>query len=137
MPPWTCPNNKCAHNKQLRPGQPCPLCGKEAKEFKFQEFGDLLKEKSKFKKSIERTKNHKRNLEKAKFCPKCGSPNVDFLVYYNPSIWRCFQCGYEGTFLLEGAALAAKIQAHYQKSLERAHKSSAHKEDETTSVKLA
>jgi len=55
MPSWTCPNPKCKYEEQLQSGQHCPLCGKEAKEFEFSEFGNLLREKWNFKKSIERT----------------------------------------------------------------------------------
>jgi len=56
MPSWTCPNPKCKYEEQLQSGQHCPLCGKEAKEFEFSEFGNLLREKWSFKKSIEKTK---------------------------------------------------------------------------------
>jgi len=56
MSPWTCPNTGCTYDKQMQPEQRCQLCGKEAKEFKFGEFGNLLKLKDSFKKSKERTK---------------------------------------------------------------------------------
>ena len=110
MPAWTCPNTECTFDKQLLPGQRCPLCGKEAKEFKFGEFGNLLKEKDTFKKSKERTKGNERVLERMKFCPKCGSINISLPVFYRPSIWKCLDCGYEGAFVIEGNKLAEKIQ---------------------------
>ena len=110
MSPWTCPNTRCTYDQQLQPGQRCPLCGKEAKEFKFGEFGNLLKVKDSFKKSKERTKKNERVLERKKFCPKCGSTNINFSVFYRPSIWKCLDCGYEGTFILEGSKLAEEIR---------------------------
>ena len=53
---WTCPNPKCKYDKELLPEQHCPLCGKNAKAFKFSEVGILLKEKLSSKKAIERNK---------------------------------------------------------------------------------
>ena len=76
MPTWTCPNTKCTYDKQLQPRQRCPLCGKEAKEFKFGEFGNLLKEKNRFKKSIDRTEEYNRVSKRIKFCPTCDSTNI-------------------------------------------------------------
>ena len=122
MPKWTCPNTKCAYDKQLQPGQHCPLCGKEAKEFNFSEFGNLLKEKWGFKKSVERTKKHERVLGRLKFCPKCGSKNINFPVFYRPSIWKCLDCGYEGAFIVEDSKLAEKIQERYRKTREEKQK---------------
>jgi DNA-directed RNA polymerase subunit M len=49
-----------------------------------------------------------------KCCPKCGSTNINFLVFYRPSIWKCLDCGYEGV-LIEGNELAEKMQERYQK----------------------
>jgi len=106
MPVRTCPNPKCPYDKQLQLGQQCPLCGKEAKEFNFNEFGDLLKDKNRFKKS---TKQAPRPV---KFCPKCGSTNINFPIFYRPSIWKCLDCGYEGAFI-EDSKLAEKIQERY------------------------
>jgi len=122
MPIWTCPNTKCTYNKQLQPGQHCPLCGKEAKEFKFNDFGNLLKEKDGFRKSIEKTKEHERLLRRLKFCPKCGSTNINFLIFYRPSIWKCLDCDYEGAFIVEDSKLAEKTQERYRKALEEKHK---------------
>jgi len=122
MPTWACPNTKCTYDKQLQPRQHCPLCGKEAEEFKFSEFGNLLKEKWGFKKSTERTKEYERILGRMKFCPKCGSTNINFLVFYRPSIWKCLECGYEGAFMVEDSKLAEKIQERYRKTREEKQK---------------
>jgi ribosomal protein L37AE/L43A len=84
-----------AYDKQLQPGQYCPLCSEQAKEFNFSELGDLWKQKWEFKKSVERAKKQENVLRRKKFCPKCGSTNINFAVFYRPSIWRCLDCGYE------------------------------------------
>jgi DNA-directed RNA polymerase subunit M len=115
MPWWTCPNAKCTYDKQLEAGQHCPLCGEQAKEFKSSELGNLWKQKWDFKKSIERARKQEEVLARRKFCPKCGSPNVNFLVFYRPSIWRCLECGYEGAFIVEDSRLAEKIGKRHLK----------------------
>lgn len=81
MPVWTCPNTKCTYDKQLQPGQHCPLCGKEAQVFNANEFGNLLKEKESYKKSIKKTKEYEQISRRMKFCPRCGSKNINFLVF--------------------------------------------------------
>jgi ribosomal protein L37AE/L43A len=114
MPSWTCPNPKCTFDKRLESGQHCPLCGEEAKGFNFTEFGNILKEKWSLKKSMMRSKEQERVLSRMKFCPKCGSTNVNFLIYFRPSIWKCLDCGYEGALIVEDGKLADKIQKRYQ-----------------------
>jgi ribosomal protein L37AE/L43A len=114
MPSWTCPNPKCTFDKRLESGQHCPLCGEEAKGFNFTEFGNILKEKWSLKKSMMRSKEQERVLSRMKFCPKCGSTNVNFLIYFRPSIWKCLDCGYEGALIVEDGKLADKIQERYQ-----------------------
>jgi ribosomal protein L37AE/L43A len=119
MPSWTCPNPKCTYDKRLEPGQNCPLCGEQAKAFDFTEFGNLLKEKWGLKKSITKSKEQERLLGKIKFCPKCGSPNINCLVFFRPSIWKCLDCGYEGAFIVEDGQLADEIQKRYQTEKEK------------------
>jgi DNA-directed RNA polymerase subunit M len=118
MPVWTCPNTECAFDKNLKSGQHCPLCGKEAQAFDFDAFGILLKEKWKHKKSVEKTKSDEVVARMIKFCPRCGSPNINAVVFYRPSIWRCLDCGYEGTFVVQDGILAEKIRKDYQKTHE-------------------
>jgi len=50
-----------------------------------------------------------------KCCPKCGSTNINPLVFYRPSIWKCLDCGYEGAFIIEDSELVGKRQERYQK----------------------
>ena len=49
-------------------------------------------------------------MGRMKCCPKCGSTNVNFLVFYRPSIWKCLDCGYEGAFIIEDGGLVEKMQ---------------------------
>jgi DNA-directed RNA polymerase subunit M len=115
MRSWTCPNPKCTYDKRLEPGQHCPLCGEEAEGFGFTEFGDILKEKWVLKKSIAGSKEQEKILGRMKFCPKCGSPNINFLIFFRPSIWKCLDCGYEGAVIVEDGAVAEKIRKRYQR----------------------
>ena len=48
-----------------------------------------------------------------KCCPKCGSINVNPLVFYRPSIWRCLDCGYEGAFIIEDCGFAEQMQGRF------------------------
>ena len=54
-------------------------------------------------------------MRRMKCCPKCGSTNINFLVFYRPSVWKCLDCGYEGAFIIEDCELAEKLQERYQK----------------------
>jgi DNA-directed RNA polymerase subunit M len=119
MGSWTCPNTKCTYDKQLQPEQPCPLCGEQAKEFDSSELGNLWTQKWNLKKSIEKAKKQERISHRRKYCPKCGSSNINFLVFYRSSMWRCLNCGYEGTLLIEDKQLAEKIRKHYQNNKQK------------------
>ena len=101
MPVWTCPNYECTFDKQLKPDERCPLCGKEAQAFNFNEFGKLLKEKWKYKKSLQKAKERELIASRMKFCPKCGSSDLNLLAIYRPETWKCLNCGYEGALILE------------------------------------
>ncbi len=115
MNAWACPNVQCVYDKMLQVGQRCPVCGEEAKEFKFNEPGDLWRRKWTYKKGSDEAKKREKVLATMKFCPKCGSANINVLVFHSPSTWKCLDCGYEGAFILEDSNLAEKIRNHYQK----------------------
>jgi DNA-directed RNA polymerase subunit M len=115
MPSWTCPNPKCMYDKQLEQGQHCPMCGEEAKGFNFTDFGNILKEKWSLKKSIIKSKEQEEIMRRMKFCPKCGSTNINFLIFYRPSMWKCLDCGYQGALIVEDGKLAEKIRRRYKK----------------------
>ena len=53
---------------------------------------------------IDRPENRKEvNREMGiKHCPKCGSTNVNSTTIYQPSVWKCLDCGHEGAFIIEG-----------------------------------
>lgn len=119
MPSWTCPNPKCVFDKQLERGQHCPLCGEEAKGFNFTEFGNILKEKWSLKKSIGKLKEQEEIMGRMKFCPKCGSTNINFLIFYRPSMWKCLNCGYQGVLIVEDGKLAEKIRRLYKEKQTR------------------
>lgn len=76
-----------------------------------------MKEKWRYKESIAKTKANEQVARRMKYCPKCGSPNINSLVFYRPSIWKCLDCGYEGALIIEDGTLAERIQKDYQKTL--------------------
>ena len=92
------------------------MCGEEAKEFALSEIGILLKQKWEYRKSVERAKRQEKLSSGMRFCPKCGSANLNVLVFYRPSIWKCLDCGYEGAFILEDSKLAEKLKEQYRKN---------------------
>jgi len=116
VPSWTCPNPKCEYDKELEPRQHCPLCGEEAKGFNFTEFGNILKEKWALKKSITKLKEQEEIMGRIKFCPKCGSTNINFLIFFRPSIWNCLNCGYQGALIVEDGKLAERIRKRYRRN---------------------
>jgi DNA-directed RNA polymerase subunit M len=114
MPSWTCSNPQCTYDKRLEPGQHCPLCGEEAEGFSFTEFGDILKEKWSLKKAMAKSKEQEGVLGRMKFCPKCGSTNVSFLMFIHPSIWKCLHCGYEGVLIVEDGKVGEELRKRYK-----------------------
>ncbi len=81
---WTCLNTKCTYDKQPSPGQPCPVCGKEVKEFKFKEFGNILNDKLGLKKSIERTKKQEKVAGRTNFAQNAPPPKSISLSFIIP-----------------------------------------------------
>ncbi len=48
-----------------------------------------------------KTLTHKKNKATA-VCPKCGSPRLDlYLGGYAGKIYRCLNCGYQGSIIIE------------------------------------
>jgi len=117
MGTWTCPNIKCAYDKQMQPEEYCPLCGQKAQEFDFKALGTLFKEKWDYKKKREKANEVKRVLKRTKYCPRCGSTEV-FWAHGLPqmwSLWDCKNCGYRGSLILEDGKVAAKLRRDYIK----------------------
>ena len=50
-----------------------------------------------------------------KFCPKCGSTNIDWLIPHDRQKWQCKNCGYIGAFIVDDDKIADKIREEYNK----------------------
>ena len=50
-----------------------------------------------------------------KFCPKCGSTNIEWTLPQTWSKWECKDCGYIGAFIIEDGKIAEKIHEEYLK----------------------
>ncbi len=48
-----------------------------------------------------------------KFCPNCGSPNVEWELPHTWSKWVCRECGYIGVLIIEEANMAVEIRRVY------------------------
>jgi transcription initiation factor TFIIIB Brf1 subunit/transcription initiation factor TFIIB len=51
-----------------------------------------------------------------KFCPKCGSKNIEWVLPQDWSKWECKDCGYIGVFIIDDGEIAEKIKSDYQKN---------------------
>ena len=50
-----------------------------------------------------------------KFCPRCGSTNIEWTLPQTWSKWECKDCGYIGAFIIEDGKIAEKIREEYLK----------------------
>jgi len=50
-----------------------------------------------------------------KYCPRCGSSNVEWVLPQIWSKWRCKDCGYEGAFIVEDGEMAEEIKKEWEK----------------------
>jgi ribosomal protein L37AE/L43A len=50
-----------------------------------------------------------------KFCPSCGSNNVKWELPQTWSVWKCWDCGYVGAFIIEDGIIATEIRKDYLK----------------------
>ena len=57
-----------------------------------------------------------------KFCPVCGSHNIQWELPHTWSTWRCRSCGYVGELIIEDGEMAKAIHQDYleQKKKEEA-----------------
>lgn len=53
-----------------------------------------------------------------KFCPNCGSLNIKWLNPQMWSIWKCWDCGYQGAVVIEDEKLAEEIRENFLKIIE-------------------
>lgn len=49
-----------------------------------------------------------------KFCPICGSSNIEWTLPQTWSRWICKDCGYEGALIVENGELAEELRRRYQ-----------------------
>ena len=49
-----------------------------------------------------------------KYCPKCGSSNIEWVLPQDWSKWECRDCGYMGSFIIEDGKIAEKIRKDYE-----------------------
>lgn len=50
-----------------------------------------------------------------RFCPRCGSKNIDWVLPQDWSKWECKDCGYIGAFIIEDSKIADEIKREYLK----------------------
>jgi len=58
----------------------------------------------------------KKGLLMVKFCPRCGSKNIEWVIPHDRQKWECKDCGYIGAFIVEDGALADEIRREYLKN---------------------
>jgi len=54
---------------------------------------------------------------KTKFCPMCGSSNIEWVLPQTWSKWECRDCGYIGSFIIEDSSIAEEIRRDYLKRM--------------------
>jgi len=54
-----------------------------------------------------------------KFCPKCGSKNIDWVLPQTRSKYDCKDCGYIGAFIIENGEIADEIREEYLKNKDK------------------
>jgi len=50
-----------------------------------------------------------------KFCPRCGSANIDWVLPQTWSKYECKECRYIGAFIIEDGKMADEIKKEYLK----------------------
>ncbi|MBU0497077.1 MAG: transposase [Candidatus Thermoplasmatota archaeon] len=56
-----------------------------------------------------------------RFCPRCGSTNIRWLLPQDWSKWECPDCGYMGPFVIEDGKIAEQIHKEYLKNQDKIH----------------
>lgn len=51
-----------------------------------------------------------------KFCPRCGSKNIKWIIPHDRSKWECKECGYVGALIVEDGKMADEIREEYIKN---------------------
>jgi len=50
-----------------------------------------------------------------KFCPRCGSSNIEWVLPQVWSKWECRRCGYVGPLIIEDGIIAKELQEQYER----------------------
>lgn len=50
-----------------------------------------------------------------KYCPRCGSPDVKWVLPQTWSNWECKKCGYTGALIVENGELAKEIREKFDR----------------------
>ena len=50
-----------------------------------------------------------------RFCPKCGSDRIDWVLPQDWSKWECKVCGYIGALIIEDGKIADELKREYLK----------------------
>ena len=53
-----------------------------------------------------------------KFCPNCGSKNIDWVLPQTWSKYECKNCGYIGALIIDDEKIAKEISREYLKNTE-------------------
>jgi len=51
-----------------------------------------------------------------KYCPRCGSPRIEWVLPQTWSKWECKDCGYIGPLIIENGEIAEEIRKDYNKN---------------------
>lgn len=54
-----------------------------------------------------------------KFCPKCGSDNIGWILPHNWSKLECRNCGYVGVLIIEDGKIADELKKEYLKNKDK------------------
>ena len=58
-------------------------------------------------------------MKNMKFCPNCGSKNIDWVLPQTWSKYDCKDCGYIGAFIIEDGEIADEIKREYLKNKDK------------------
>lgn len=63
--------------------------------------------------------NKKIGWKKMKYCPRCGSSEIEWILPQDWSKWECKKCGYIGPVIIEDAELAEQIKKDYENNVKK------------------